>query len=57
MKERSRAANAFTSPRTRGEVGARAKRGLRVRGRIGNLSALKLPLTRLAASLLATLSP
>jgi hypothetical protein len=50
-----RADSFFISPRVRGEVGLRAKRGSRVRGR--RATALPNdPLTRLAAPLLATLS-
>jgi hypothetical protein len=47
----------FTSPRLRGEVGVRAMRGRRVRGRGEGLCTSKRPLTRLAALPLATLSP
>jgi len=47
----------FTSPRVRGEVDVRVKRGRRVRGRVRDLEHPPMPLTRLAPLALATLSP
>jgi len=47
----------FTSPRVRGEVDVRAKRGRRVRGHDHDSEHSMMPLTRLAPLALATLSP
>jgi len=49
--------NFFTSPRRRGEVDFRAQRESRVRGHFDAEFLSRVPLTRLAALRLATLSP